>query len=348
MQGSVRQLIFAGESQLKLRKSEVPSDPSLMIVKMLYSGICGSDLKILRHGSARVAHGRVMGHEGVGIVLSVPDSVEHIFERGDIVAIGSDFPCLECVFCKTGRAQYCEGDSALGHEMDGLFSTHVSLPHEFIEAGPIVKIESVDHKLAFVLTEPLACVIRGVDAILARRPVAHADKALISGAGTIGLLAALLLQKRGVNEILLEDNDEARVNKVNQLEGFQIEARTARPEETTQFDYIFVAHADDEAHRKVLRRLASSGVINFFGGVPSPSLPVPLSSRDIHYRNLTLLGTHGSSKPDFLEAASFIESNVELCLQLVGHCFPIEDHIQAFRAAARRDTFKVAFELEVL
>ena len=348
MQVSVRQLVFSGDSELRLRQSEVTPDPSLMIVKMLYSGICGSDLKILRYGSARVTPGRVMGHEGVGRILSVPKSAEHNFRRGDFVAIGADFPCLDCVFCNTGRTEYCEGDSALGHEMDGLFSTHVGLPPGFISAGPIVKIVSAERKLAFVLTEPLACVIRGVNAMLARRPVAYGDKALISGAGTIGVLAALLLQRRGVKDILLEDNDKARVNKVNQLEGFQLDASTAERGETTQFDYIFVAHADDEAHRKVLGRLASSGVINFFGGVPSPSLPVPLSSRDIHYRNLTLLGTHGSSKPDFLEAASFIEQNTELFVQLVGQCFPIEEHIQAFLAAARRDTFKVAFELEVL
>lgn len=340
------QLARSSDAGLSLHQASVASMPSMVQVKVLFAGICGSDLKILAQGNERVPDGRIMGHEGIGEVVFVPESLDVDLQVGDLVAMGSDFPCLVCKFCRSSSGEFCGTDNALGHEIDGLFATHVNLPKDFVEMGPIVKLTSDFLLQAFVLAEPLACVIRGVNAMFQRRRHLPGDSALVSGAGTIGLLAAIYMKSKGIADVLIEDPDSERLLTASKQRGFEMKFANSSAKAGETFDYIFLANSDDVSHRRAHERLSKFGVLNFFGGVPKPSKSLTLSSRDIHYGNLTILGTHGSGRSDFLEAVAFIDSHREALAQLVGPFYTLQDFRTAIEAAQSRKHFKIAFRMD--
>ena len=195
--------------QFEIKEINEPvSDGNKVIVEVLKSGICGSDIHYWVLGQPK---GLVMGHEFCGKVID-PGSRSDL-KIGDRVTALPISPCGECEPCKNNNIQYClkTWEQAIGLSLDnpgGLTSKIAVRPDMVIKIPDNVKDEEA------ALVEPLAVGLHAVN--LAN--VNKNTKALVVGGGIIGLSSALFLKKQGVSYVAVSETNPARGNKAVELE----------------------------------------------------------------------------------------------------------------------------------
>ncbi len=171
--------------------------PDEVRVKMLYAGICGSDLHLVESNPetgyirssapARIpVEGRVIGHEGVGEVLEVGSHVRHV-KPGAVVTFESIIVCHYCDVCRRGQFNQCRRARLLGLEKDGLFGTIVDVPSMLTH--DVSEIAGDDRGLrAAACVEPA-----GVAYVACQNThISGGDSVVVFGAGPIGLFTAML------------------------------------------------------------------------------------------------------------------------------------------------------------
>ena len=198
----------AGKRALEDRLRPVVEKPTDAIVKITITTICGTDLHILKGDVATVAEGRILGHEGVGIIEAVGSSVSN-FKVGDHVLISCITSCGKCANCKKGMYSHCEngGGWILGHLIDGTQAEYVRIPFadNSLHAIPPGADEEALLMLSDILPTGLECgVISG--------HVQPGDTVAIVGCGPIGLSALLAAQFYSPAEVIMIDIDDNRLD----------------------------------------------------------------------------------------------------------------------------------------
>ena len=137
----------------------------MAIVKVRAAGICGSDLHILKGDVPTCAPGRVLGHEGVGVVEEVGESVSQ-FKPGDRVLISCITSCGKCDYCKKGMYSHCaSGGWILGHKIDGTQAEYVRIPHADTSLYHIPPQPKVDLHLERLWSHNITLRTRLVDTV---------------------------------------------------------------------------------------------------------------------------------------------------------------------------------------
>src|ERR1039457_2746430 len=177
------------------------------IVKILKTTICGTDLHIMKGDVTTVTDGRIIGHEGVGIIEESGSSVNN-FKKGDHVLISCITSCGKCEFCKKGMYSHCEnGGWILGNTIDGTQAEYVRIPYadNSLYAIPPGADEEALVMLSDILPTGFECgVLNG--------KVKPGDTVAIVGAGPIGLAALLTAQFYTPAEIIMIDQDDNRLD----------------------------------------------------------------------------------------------------------------------------------------
>ncbi|MFN7094094.1 MAG: alcohol dehydrogenase catalytic domain-containing protein, partial [Burkholderiales bacterium] len=127
----MKALIYQGPNKKELLDNPKPKiiHPTDVIVKITHTTICGTDLHILKGDVPEVVAGRVLGHEGVGIIDEVGSAVSN-FKLGNRVLISCITSCGKCEYCKQGLPAHCvDGGWMLGHLIDGTQAEYVRIPH---------------------------------------------------------------------------------------------------------------------------------------------------------------------------------------------------------------------------
>jgi L-iditol 2-dehydrogenase len=155
------------------------------VVRLHASGVCGTDVEIFR-GNPPVAGGRVLGHEGAGVVKSVPAGSR--LEAGMPVVIDPTIACGSCFACREGRPNLCAHGGILGREFDGLFADEAVVPVANLYPLP-AGLPLADAPLLQVL----ATVVHGHEHVR----VVPSRLAVVVGLGCTGQLHAQLLADRG-------------------------------------------------------------------------------------------------------------------------------------------------------
>ena len=118
----MKALVYKGKGEVTLEDKPIPEiqNPGDAIVKLVYTTICGTDLHILKGDVPTCEPGRVIGHEGVGIVHEPGPGVAR-FKKGDKVLINCISSCATCKYCRKAMMSHCEkGGWILGHTIVGL------------------------------------------------------------------------------------------------------------------------------------------------------------------------------------------------------------------------------------
>jgi alcohol dehydrogenase len=184
-------------------KIQAPSDAMVKIVK---TTICGTDLHILKGDVATCTPGRILGHEGVGIVDSVGAGVT-AFQTGDRVLISCISSCGKCVYCRRGMYSHCTtGGWILGNKIDGTQAEYVRIPHADTSLYPIP--EGADEESLVMLSDILPT---GFECGVLNGKVAPGATVAIVGSGPIGLAALLTAQFYSPAEIVMIDLDDSRL-----------------------------------------------------------------------------------------------------------------------------------------
>lgn len=212
MEGKMKVAVMLGIGKMGFEERDIPkTKDDEVLVKLEYVGICGSDLHYYETGAIGdyvVNPPFVLGHEPGGTVVEVGKNVKHL-KVGDRVALEPGKTCGHCEFCKTGRYNLCPDVVFFATPpVDGVFQEYVA--HE---ADLCFKLPDNVSTLEGALIEPLAvgfhAAIQG-DAHLGQR-------AVVMGAGCIGLVSMMALKARGVSEVYVVDIMEKRLDKALEL-----------------------------------------------------------------------------------------------------------------------------------
>jgi alcohol dehydrogenase len=202
-------LVYHGAGKKAWERAPKPAlqETTDALVRILKTTICGTDLHIMKGDLPEVKEGRILGHEGVGIIEAVGSSVSN-FKKGDHVIISCVTSCGKCEYCKKGMYSHCEkGGWILGYMIDGTQAEYVRIPYadNSLYAIPAGADEEALVMLSDILPTGFECgVLNG--------QVKPGDTIAIVGAGPVGMAALLTAQFYTPAEIIVIDQDENRLN----------------------------------------------------------------------------------------------------------------------------------------
>jgi alcohol dehydrogenase len=204
----MKALVYQGPGNKALEERPVPelTAPDDAIVKILKTTICGTDLHILKGDVPTCAPGRILGHEGVGMIDKAGPGVT-TFHPGDRVLISCISSCGKCEYCRRGMYSHCTtGGWILGNTIDGTQAEYVRIPHADTSLYPIPK--GADEEALVMLSDILPT---GFECGVLNGKVEPGSTVAIVGAGPIGLAALLTAQFYSPAEIIMIDPDENRL-----------------------------------------------------------------------------------------------------------------------------------------
>jgi len=204
----MKALVYLGPSKKAIEDRPKPKliEATDAIVKMSKTTICGTDLHILKGDVATCQPGRILGHEGVGIVEQIGSAVT-AFKPGDHVLISCISACGKCMYCRKAMYSHCvTGGWILGNSIDGTQAEFVRIPYADSSLYPIP--EGADEEALVMLSDILPT---GFECGVLNGKVQPGNVVAIVGAGPIGLAALLTAQFYSPAEIIVIDLDDNRL-----------------------------------------------------------------------------------------------------------------------------------------
>lgn len=264
------------------------------LVRVLASGICGSDMHAYLGHDARRPSPLTLGHEAAGVVSGGP-------EDGRRVTINPLVACQICDYCRTKRENLCPNRQIISMQpREGAFAEYVAMPLRNLITVP----DNVPLSRA-ALAEPIAC---GWHAVRLGRSVLGGDmsqmRCAVIGGGAIGVGAALSLAAQGARDITVVEPNELRRSTLADVAGFEVCApdEDAMPE-IGSVDFVIdgVGYA---ATRETCSALArAGGVIAHIGlGEGTGGIDV----RRLTLQEITFIGTYTYTAADFAATAAAI------------------------------------------
>ncbi|MDR2924980.1 MAG: zinc-dependent alcohol dehydrogenase family protein [Azoarcus sp.] len=204
----MKALVYGGPGQKSWTDKPDPAieKPTDAIVRMTHTTICGTDLHILKGDVPACVPGRVLGHEGVGVVEQTGSAVRN-FRKGDHVLISCITSCGSCSYCKRQMYAHCaDGGWILGHTIDGTQAEYARIPHADNSLYPIQP--GADEEALVMLSDILPT---GFEIGVLNGQVRPGDIVAIVGAGPVGMAALLTAQFYSPARLIVVDLDPNRL-----------------------------------------------------------------------------------------------------------------------------------------
>jgi alcohol dehydrogenase len=206
----LKALIYLGPGAKALEDRPKPSlqMPDDAVVRITNTTICGTDLHILKGDVPSCAPGRILGHEGTGIVETVGPAVT-AFKPGDHVLISCISSCGKCDYCRRGMYSHCTtGGWILGNQIDGTQAEYVRIPHADTSLYHIP--EGADEEALVMLSDILPT---GFECGVLNGKIEDPGVSVaIVGAGPIGLATLLTAQFFSPAQLIVIDQDDNRLD----------------------------------------------------------------------------------------------------------------------------------------
>lgn len=344
----MKALVYLGSGQKALQDHVMPEviAPTDAIVRVTKTTICGTDLHILKGDVPTCEPGRILGHEGVGIIESVGPGVT-AFKPGDRVLISCISACGKCEYCRKQMYSHCTtGGWILGHKIDGTQAEFVRIPHADTSLYPIP--EGADEEALVMLSDILPT---GFECGVLNGKVAPGSTVAIIGAGPIGLASLLTAQFYAPAQIIMIDLDDNRLEvakrfgataTINSADGEAAEAvmaMTGARGVDTAIEAVGIP-ATFELCEKII---APGGTI---ANVGVHGVKVDLHLETLWDRNITITTrlVDTVSTPMLL---NIVKSSKLDASQLITHRFKIDDILDAYETfghAADTHALKVIIE----
>ncbi|XP_073990970.1 D-altritol 5-dehydrogenase-like isoform X2 [Rhodnius prolixus] len=278
---------------LSVLKKEIPkvSRPDHVVVRVAYTGICGTDLHIIQREFPSSEQPFTLGHEFSGLVHEVGSQITHV-RVGDKVAVDPQNWCTTCEFCRTGRYHLCDlGGVAMatGIRFDGGWAEYTLLLARQVYKLP----ESVSLKQGS-LCEPVSCIVRGIEQASLKPP--GFQTILVIGAGIIGNLWCAVLHHMGHRNVTVVEPLKNRRELNQKLDtGYTCytpeELRTAVDMDGYTWDLVIDCSGNGRAIEESFNAVRQGGTICIFG-VASPSTKVRFSPYEIYRKELKICGSN--------------------------------------------------------
>lgn len=332
-------------NQLTLKElptPEIDADSALLRVESV--SVCGSDIRIFRHGNPRVVPPAIIGHETSGVVVKVGENVTRVKE-GDRVAIGADVPCGQCWWCRNGLGNNCAINYAVGYQIPGAFAQYMKLPCLLLEEGPVTPFSD---KISFdtaSLAEPLGCAINGLEIV----NMSIGRTVAIMGLGPIGCMMIDLARVMGAVKVIAIQRSRKRLEiaKAYNADVYictEDEDVVQRCREETGGEgpnIVVTTSGSVEAHEQAIEMVSHRGYVNLFGGLPKGTRPMSVLSNTIHYKECFVTGSHGCVPRHHEIAVRLLENGSVRTEPIITHHFPLSRIHEAFAAMESRQGMKI-------
>jgi len=210
----MKALVYHGPGQKSLEDMPKPTllEGTDALVRITKTTICGTDLHILKGDVPTVGEGRILGHEGIGVIEATGENVTR-FHPGDRVIVSCITACGKCDYCRRGMSSHCEkGGWILGNTIDGTQAEFVRVP--WADTSLHLIPHDADEEAMVMLSDILPT---GYECGVLNGCVKPGDTVAIIGAGPIGLAALLTAKFYSPADIIMIDQDDHRLDVAKKL-----------------------------------------------------------------------------------------------------------------------------------
>lgn len=296
-----------------------------VLLKVLYGGICGSDLGTYRGTFAYVSYPRTPGHEFSAEIVEVGQNNRGL-KPGMIVTCNPYFNCTTCYSCERGLVNCCTTNQTMGVQREGAFAEYITMPIERVYDGQGLSAKTL------ALIEPFCISYHGVS----RANVKAGDKVLVLGAGTIGVLAAVAAKALGATVYI---SDVAKQKLEYALKEFELDGtilndspenfdkQVAEVTNGNGFDVTIEAVGLPSTFQNCIDAAAFGGRVVLIG-VGKKNLDFNFTM--IQKKELNIFGSRNALKKDFIELINLVKSGKVNLDKIVTNTYKIEDAAKAF------------------
>jgi L-iditol 2-dehydrogenase len=339
--------VLRGKQDLRIEQVPLPvAGPGELVLRVGAALTCGTDLKVYRRGyhARMLTLDRLFGHEMAGVVDSVGAGVT-AFAPGDRVVPLNSAPCDACFFCSNGQQNLCE-DLIFNN---GAYAEYLRIP-ERIVAKNTLRVPAEMPLEHAALTEPLACVMRGLE-----ESHAHAGQTtIVLGAGPIGLLFIHAASLQGLHVIaVVKRKDQVvtathfgaeQVIRIGDVDDPIAAARALTPQGRGA-DIVLEAVATLEAWQWAVQMARKGGLVNLFGGPPAGT-SVALDTNLIHYSDLTIKASFHHTPSTARKAFALLCSGRFLCEDFLTGSATLDELPEVYRRMLTRPAEGIAPEIK--
>jgi L-iditol 2-dehydrogenase len=304
--GEMRAAVLHGKEDVRIERLAVPRPGAgELLVRNRVALTCGTDAKVFRRGyhARMIVPPAVFGHELAGVVEEAGEGAPHL-RPGTPVVVANSAACGGCDHCRAGRESLC--DDLLF--WNGAYAEYSLVPARIAASGVVPVPEGVPLRHA-ALTEPLACVVRGIAACR----VAAGQSVAVIGVGPVGLMLLALARERGAQVVAAGRRRERLARALALGASAAVPAAEAdlagrlRRESPAQrgFDVVIDAAGSAETADAAIRAARKGGVVNLFAGCPAEAR-VALDAARLHYEELTITSSFHHTPAAFREALALI------------------------------------------
>ncbi len=335
--------VLRGKQDLRIEQVPVPlAGPGEVVLRVGAALTCGTDLKVYRRGyhAKMLTVDGLFGHEIAGTVDSVGSGVVG-FAVGDRVVPLNSAPCDACFFCANRQQNLCE-DLLFNN---GAYAEYIRIPQRIVAKNTLHVPRAMPLEHA-ALTEPLACVMRGLEESNARA----GQTAIVLGAGPIGLLFIHAATLQGLHVIaVVKRQDQVatakhfgaeQVIRTADVDDPIATARALTPEGRGA-DIVLEAVATPQAWEWAVQMARKGGLVNLFGGPPAGT-SVALDTNLIHYSDLTLKASFHHTPATARRAFDLLCSGRFLCDDFLTGSATLEELPDLFRGMLTRPAEGIA------
>jgi L-iditol 2-dehydrogenase len=344
MPSRMKAAMYYGIGDVRYEETDVPQIGSGDILLKVGAALtCGTDVKTFKRGHPLLLRETpaLFGHEYAGIIEEIGENVKD-FEPGMRVVATNSAPCGTCFLCKRGMFNLCP--ELKSNFVNGAFAEYIRVPEPVVKWNTHHIPDSLPFRNA-ALTEPLACVVNGIE----QSNIQLGDTVAIIGAGPIGQMMIMLAKKRGASTIIVSDLAELRRNMAKKSGAdIILDPASENPvdrvkEETSGHgaDVVIEAVGLPATWEQAVDMTRDAGTTVLFGGAASGT-KFQIDTVRFHYGQLTIKGVFHLTPRNVEQALSLIiakDVNPDI---LISHEMPLRDIIQALEMMSSGQTMKVA------
>jgi L-iditol 2-dehydrogenase len=338
---------------VKVEETDEPHlDPEGAIIQVEACGICGTDARTFFNGDPRAPTPWVLGHEPVGTVVEVgagaklPAGVT----KGARVFLGSILTCGECAWCADGRENLCEREELYGYSPHpGAYAEYAAVPP--IGTKNLIALPPELPPDLATVADPFACALNGAEVLDTR----YGDTVTIIGAGPIGCWQAVLARDRGAGRVYLTEVSKERLEIALEAVGQFVDDAWVAGEDNgvkellsrtsgAGADRVVVAAPSKQAQQAALVMAAKRARLVYFAGLPKADPVSPLDMNQLHYKELTVLGSYGCTPRQYRITMGYLNRRQDDLGRIVTHRFPLDRIAEAFATIRAGTGLKMVVE----
>ena len=321
----MKYIVIPEPGKVEVKEMDKPVlQPGEAILKVLYGGICGSDMGTYKGTFLYASYPRIPGHEFSAEVVEVADN-DYGIKPGMIVTANPYFNCGKCYSCRRGFVNCCTSNQTLGAQRDGIFRQYYSMPIERIYDG-----KGLD-ALTLSMIEPFCISYHSVQ----RTAVKQGDKVLVVGAGPIGLFAVMAAVLKGA-DVYVSDVMQSRLDKALSL-GAKGIIRTDKEDfaecvksitNGDGFDVCIECAGLPQTFQNCIDAAAYRGRVGLVG-VSKQKLDFAFTQ--IQTKELDIFGSRNALKKDFVELIDLVRSGKCDVKKIITDVYELENTENAFK-----------------